>query len=43
MLYLRRLSPIDMSGVEAYVDDRVRNSSAEWIPQHQTLFLGTLA
>lgn len=43
MLHLKTLKPIDMSGVEAYVDDKIRNNSAEWIPQHKTLFLGTRA
>ena len=41
MMYLNTLKPIDMSGVESYVVEKIRNNSAEWIPQHKTLFLGT--
>lgn len=40
MIYLTNLKSIDMSGVESYVDDRVKSKSAEWIPQHSTLYLG---
>jgi len=39
IMYLSNSDPLDMSGVETYVHERVTNKSSEWIPRNSTLYL----
>jgi hypothetical protein len=40
MLYLEKLKPIDMTGIEIIVKEKIKKKSPEWIPRSFTRYLG---
>lgn len=40
MLYLEKLKPTDMTGIEILVKEKIKKKSTDWIPRSFTRYLG---
>lgn len=40
MLYLEKLNPMEMTGIEIIVKEKIKKKSPEWIPRSFTKYVG---